>query len=131
VRRAAIALVLAMAGAAVAHLHVSTQSYVPVIRIASPDGVTFTTRFDPRAEWRSCAEANRRFLDPLRQRCPACEVVFARCERALDEPPLPAQAISAPGLQIAIAGPAARAKQSCDRIAADFTRRGVQARSGC
>ena len=127
IRLALIALLL-VAGSAVAHLHVAMQSYTPVIRIASPDGITYTARFEPRTDWYACAEANRRFLDPVKERCTACEVVFARCERTLDELPRPdaegSYRLSAPGLQMAIDGPVRSAKLSCQHIAEDFSKRG-------
>lgn len=128
-RLATVALLLAL-GAVVAQLHVAMQSYVPVIRVASPDGMTYTALFDARSEWRACAEANRRFLDPLKARCARCEVVFARCERGLDRRELlPGLWFSAPGLRIAIAGPAPAARSSCAEMAADFFRRGVRSAS--
>lgn len=136
-KRAAFILLLASAGAAVAHLHVAMQTYFPVIRIATPEGLVYTARFDARQERRACADASRLFLDPVRQRCAGCEVMFARCERQLEdvEPafeqdePVRHHVVHAPGLRIDIAGPAAPAKLSCDLIAGDFTRRGLRAAS--
>jgi len=129
-RRLAIVALLLVTGSAVAHLHVARQSYTPVIRIASPDGLTYTALFEPRDDWYACAEANRRFLDPVKERCTACEVVFARCERTLDETPAlggGGYRLSAPGLHIAIAGPERSAKLSCDHIASQVSKHGVTA----
>jgi hypothetical protein len=132
-RRLALAALLLACGAAVANLHVGRQSYTPVIRVASPDGLTYTALFEPRPDWYACAEASRRFLDPVKERCVACEVVFARCERTPGDLPL-AEArggyrLSAAGMQMLIDGPARRAKLSCDHIAADFSKRGVPSSS--
>lgn len=131
-KRATIALVLVLGAAAVAHLHVTMQRYFPVIRVATPEGLVYTALFDPTAERRACADANRRFLDPVKERCIGCEVVFARCERQLEdlEPAFGGDSIrqhvvSVPGLRIDIDGPAAPAKRSCDLIAGDFARRGL------
>jgi UDP-GlcNAc:undecaprenyl-phosphate GlcNAc-1-phosphate transferase len=82
-RHMTVALLLIVVGAALAHLHVATQSYIPVISVATPDGLIYTASFDPRAERRACADANKRFLEPVKVQCPGCEVVFARCERQL------------------------------------------------
>lgn len=132
-RRLFLVAVLIACGAAVANLHVGRQSYTPVIRVASPDGLIYTALFEPRPDWQACAEASRRFLDPVKERCVACEVVFARCERVSGElPPADARGgyqLSAAGMQMVIDGPARRAKLSCDHIAADFSKRGVPSSS--
>jgi hypothetical protein len=131
-KRLALVALLIACGAAVANLHVGRQSYTPVIRVASPDGLTYTALFEPRPDWQACAEASRRFLDPVKERCLACEVVFARCERASGERPLAdarGYTLSAAGMQMVIDGPARRAKLSCDHIAADFSKRGVPSSS--
>lgn len=132
-RRLAIIALLVIASAAVADLHVARQSYTPVIRVASPDGLTYTALFEPRPDWYACAEASRRFLDPVKERCAACEVVFARCERSSDD--LEAmwgaeqQWVAGPGINIAISGPTAAARRSCHFIAVDVMRRGAGAAS--
>lgn len=129
-RRTVLVALLVALGGVVAQVHVGMQSYVPVIRVASPDGMTYTALFDATAEWRACADANRRFLDPLKAGCTQCEVVFARCERRTDGlARVPGLWFSAPGLRIAIAGPAPAAQSSCAEMAADFFRRGVRSAS--
>jgi hypothetical protein len=133
VRQGAIALLLMLAGAAVAHLHVAMQTYAPVIRIATPEGLVYTAWFDPRDERRACADASKLFVDPIKARCAECEVIFARCERELQdfehlmaEEPGGHHVVSLPGLRIDIAGPAASARRSCHVMADDFTKHGVQ-----
>jgi len=132
-RRLALVAVLIACGAAVANLHVGRQSYPPVIRVASPDVLIYTALFEPRPDWQACAEASRRFLDPVKERCVACEVVFARCERVSDD--LEAtrdpreQWVAGPGMSITISGPDAAARRSCHLIALDVMRRGAGAAS--
>jgi hypothetical protein len=134
VKQALIALVLIAAGAWLAHLHVASQTYRPVVRLASPDGLTYTTVQDEVSERRACGTANDRFLGPIKELCKQCQVVFARCERKLEglelalaeNAPVPHYQVFAPGLRMAIAGPAPAAKASCEFIAADMTRRGLR-----
>jgi hypothetical protein len=62
-----------------------------------------------------------------------CRVLFARCERSAPELPAreaPAYWVETKGLRIAIAGPQAGARASCELIAADLAKRGI-ARAAC
>ena len=123
---------LIAAGAWLAHLHVASQTYRPIVRLASPDGLTYTTVQDEVSERRACGAANDRFLGPIKELCKQCQVVFARCERRLEGleaalaegAAVPHYQVYAPGLRIAIAGPSAAAKASCEYIAADMVKRG-------
>jgi len=128
------AAVLIGAGAWLAHLHVVSQTYRPIVRLASPDGLTYTTVQDEVTERRACGAANDRFLGPIKELCKQCQVVFARCERKLDGLELalaegaavPHYQVYAPGLRMAIAGPAPAARASCEFIAADMVKRGLR-----
>lgn len=134
-KQALIALVLIAIGSWLAHLHVASQTYHPVVRLTSSDGLVYTTVQDEVHERRACGEANDRFLKPIKETCKECQVVFARCERKLegleaalaDNEPVPHYQVLAPGLRIAVVGPAAAAKASCEFIAGDMVRRGVRA----
>ena len=133
-KQAIIALVLIAVGSWLAHLHVTSQTYYPVVRLSSADGLTYTTVLDEVHERRACGAANDRFLKPIKETCKQCQLVFARCERKLDGleaaiaegAPVPHYQVLATGVRIAIAGPAAIAKASCDYIAADMVKRGVR-----
>jgi len=105
-KQAIIALVLIAVGSWLAHLHVASQTYYPVVRLTSSDGLVYTTVQDDLQERRACGAANERFLKPIKEACKQCQVVFA------------------PGLRIAIAGPAPAAKASCEYIAGDMVKRG-------
>jgi hypothetical protein len=71
---------------------------------------------------------NDRFIKPIRDHCKQCRVVYARCDRQLtgveaallEGQPLPHHIVFSPGLRMAIIGPDAPAKQSCDFIASDL-----------
>ena len=65
-KQAIIAALLIAAGAVLAHLHVVAQTYHPVVRLAAPDGLTYTALQDPTSERQACGEANERFIVPLR-----------------------------------------------------------------
>ena len=78
-KQALIALVLIAVGSWLAHLHVASQTYYPVVRLASPDGLVYTTVQDEVQERRACGAANDRFLKPIKELCKTCQVVFARC----------------------------------------------------
>ena len=133
-KQAIIALILIAVGSWLAHLHVASQTYHPVVRLASPDGLTYTTVQDAVNERRACGAANDRFLKPIKQACKECRVVFARCERKLegleaalaDGAAVPHYQVFAPGLRIAIAGPAEAAKANCEFIAGDMVKRGLR-----
>jgi hypothetical protein len=133
--RAVIALVVIAAASVLGHLHASAQIYHPVVRLASPDGLTFIAVQDATSERQACGAANDRFLVPVKQRCKECKVVTARCERQLerfeqaiyDGAPIPYQRVSSPGMRMAIIGPAEAAKVNCDFLAGELKKVGVRA----
>jgi hypothetical protein len=134
-KNAIIAVAILAAGALLAHLHVAAQIYYPVAQLTSPDGLIFTAVQDETDERRECGKANERFLAPFKSLCKQCQIVFARCERALtgleaelaSGQPLPHHQVLSPGLRLAVAGPDPQAKQTCDFIAADMVKRGYRA----
>lgn len=125
--------VLAIALVVLAQMYVDGQTYTPVVRLASPDGMTFTTVQDTTSERTACGAANDRFLQPIKQSCKDCEIVFARCERdyadvqsALsDIAGVPHHQVRAPGIRVHITGPEAPAKFTCEYIAHDMAKRGL------
>jgi len=132
-RQALFILVLLGAGAVLAHYHVANQHYFPVTRLASSDGFTFhmvQDRVDTRG---ACGEANDRFVAPVKRSCPRCRVVYARCERELQAlelklllgEPVPLHVVVAPGLRLAMEGPAATLRGDCESMAAQIVRAGV------
>ncbi len=133
-RNAAIAAVLIAVSAWLAHLHVESQSYHPVVHLASPDGLTYIAVQDAKHERQDCGAANDRFLAPVREGCKGCKVVVARCERELEGFELavhegrrmPHPVVSGPGVRMAIEGPAASAKASCEVIATQMVRSGLR-----
>jgi len=133
-RNAAIAAVLIAVSAWLAHLHVESQSYHPVVHLASPDGLTYIAVQDAKHERQECGAANDRFLEPVREGCKDCKVVIARCERELEGFELevhagrriPQHLVSGPGVRMAIEGPAATAKKSCELIATQMLRSGLR-----
>ncbi|TMH80933.1 MAG: hypothetical protein E6H47_15760, partial [Betaproteobacteria bacterium] len=106
------------AGSVLAYMHVASQVYYPVVRIASPDGVSYTALMDPTDDRRDCGAANERFLGPVKSQCQDCKVVFARCERkseAIDlaihhGEPVRLHWVVLSGLRIAVVGPEETAK---------------------
>src|SRR5439155_430593 len=120
-KQAIIALVLIGIGSWLAHLHVVSQLYYPVVQLSSPEGLTYTAVQDSTQERQACGAANERFLGPVKDRCKRCQVVLARCERRLeglelalyDGAPLPHHRVFAPGLRMAIVGPPESAKTTC------------------
>jgi hypothetical protein len=127
-----------VAGAVVAHMHVESQIYHPVVQFASPEGLSFTAVLKETRDRQACGEANDRFLRPIKERCKQCRVVVARCERNLeglerdlmDGRALAQHVIVGPGLRMAISGPEQAAKWSCDYLAADMVGRGMR-RAAC
>jgi len=127
------AVTLVGVGALVGHLHASLQTYHPVMKVGTPDGITYTVVLDPTPSRPACNAAGKRFLEPVREQCPDCEVVSARCESELEdlelalesEQPLPLYVVSMPGARVAIAAEDSRARAACDHIAGDAVRRGA------
>ena len=133
-RHVVVAAVLIAVSVWLGHLHVVSQSYHPVVRLASPDGLVYTAVQDPTHERTACGAANNRFLGPVRQSCKDCKVVLARCERHLEGLELAVHegkllsypVVSGPGVRMAIAGPQATAKASCEQIAQQMVRNGLR-----
>ena len=133
-KQALIALVLIAVGSWLAHLHVASQTYYPVVRVTSTDGIVYTTVQNEVSERRACGAANDRFLKPIKEMCKECQVVYARCERKLEGfelavaegAPIPHPQVIAPGLRIAVAGPAEAARATCEFIAGDMVKRGTK-----
>lgn len=129
-----IAAVLVAAGIVLAHMHVVSQRYYPMVKIVAPEGLTYIAVQDATSERRACGNANERFLVPIKAGCKDCKVVAARCERIVDGDeeaallegkPNPNYLVVAPGLRMAIRGPDASAKRNCDFIAKDMVSRGM------
>jgi len=133
-KQAIIAALLVAAGAVLAHLHVVAQTYYPVVHVTTPEGLHYMAVFDRTDERVACGEKNDRFLEPFKLMCDDCKVVTARCERELSGVDLaisqglaiPYHRVYAPGLRVAIAGPAEMAKLGCDTIAKGLTARGMR-----
>lgn len=136
-KQIAIALVLILTATGVAHLHATSQTYHPVVKVSAPNGVTFTAVLAATDDRPSCAVANRRFLVPMRANCSDCEVAAARCERELEglelalslDLPVPYPVVSVPGARLAITtdDAAASSTSTCESIAGDVIKRGVGA----
>ena len=134
-KKVGIALLVVAGGlAAGAYLYFSQLPFYPVARIATADQVTYTAFSDEVSGREACEAANARFVEPLRESCPACSVAFTRCERkaevialrleqTTDGPPL---IVSFPGMQIAVSGPPALARATCEFMAGDLARQGVK-----
>jgi hypothetical protein len=133
-KQALIALVLIGIGSWLAHLHMASQLYYPVVQLSSPEGLTYTAVQDSTHERQACGAANERFLGPVKERCKQCKVVFARCERVLEGlelallegVPLPHHRVFAPGIRMAIVGSPESAKATCEYIAGDMVKRGLR-----
>jgi hypothetical protein len=126
VKQAIVILVLLVLGSVLAHYHVANQSYYPVSKLTSAEGYTFVMVQDRTAQRSACGKANDRFLDPIKARCTACAVVYARCERELQAlefallagDAVPMHVVVAPGMRLAMDGPKERVRQECEKMAA-------------
>ena len=137
-KQTVVVLALLALGAVLARYHVANQSYYPVSKLASADGYTFHMVQDRTAERGACGQANDRFLEPIKKACAHCAVVYARCERELHGlelslllgDPVPMHVVIAPGLRMAIEGPAERVRRDCEHIATNLVRSGARS-AGC
>ena len=81
VANAALVVLALIGGLAIAvYWHWSSRSYAPIAAVLAPGGVTYTAFSDETRGRDACAAANARFVQPLMQQCPACTVLFERCE---------------------------------------------------
>ena len=127
-------MVLIAVSAWLAHLHVVSQSYHPVVRLATPDGLTYTAVQDAKHERQACGAANERFLAPVKKSCKDCQVEIARCERQLEgfeldiyqHRKIAQYVVDGPGVRMAIAGPPRKAQASCEQIASQMVRSGLR-----
>ena len=126
---------IVIAGAVLAHLHAVSQSYHPTVKVLAPEGVTFLAIQDPTQERQACGAANQRFIGPLKEHCKDCQIIWARCERAitgneeaalLKGEPSESYLVLAPGLRLAISGPVEAAKTSCDYLVGTLTKQGLR-----
>jgi len=113
-----------------AYLRAGGRPYYPIAGVLAPGGVTYTAFSDETRGRDACAAANARFVEPLKQQCPACSVLFERCEdkaRALELRLAAGRShlVSVPGLHIGVAGPPEAARASCELIATDLAKHGV------
>jgi hypothetical protein len=132
-RQAVVAAILIGVSVSLAHLHVVSQAYLPVVQLASPDGLVYTAVQDSKHERQECGAANDRFLAPVKQQCKDCRVVLARCERelggeelALYERRQVGHVVTGPGVRLTITGPVETAKASCEQIASQMVRSGLR-----
>ena len=117
-----------------AHLHVTSQTYYPLLQMSSPDGLVYTAVHDEVAERQTCGAVNDRFIGPVRANCKNCEVVYARCDRELSgldaalmaARPVPHHVVQSPGLRLAVSGPLTAAREACEFIAGDLLKRGYR-----
>jgi hypothetical protein len=131
-KQALVILVLLVLGSVLARYHVANQSYYPVSKLTSADGYTFIMVQNRTAQRRTCGEANDRFLGPIKERCVACTVVYARCERELQSfefsllagDPVPLHVLIGPGMRMAMDGPKERVRQECEQLAAMLVKAG-------
>jgi hypothetical protein len=133
-RQVAVAAVLIAVSVWLGHLHVVSQTYHPVVQLSSPDGLVYTAVQDAKQERQACGDANDRFLAPVKRECKQCKVVVARCERELgglelavyERRQLAHYIVTGPGVRMAIAGPDAIARASCQQIAEQMVRSGLR-----
>ena len=129
-----VVAVLAVGGL-IAQIHVAAQSYQPIVRVVSPDGVVYTAVLATMHERPACGVASQRFIEPIQANCPECKIVFARCRRQGEGMPAVASESEArqayslvdmPGLSIAIEGSADSVRRTCEMIANGAHELGVQ-----
>src|SRR5512134_713897 len=131
-KQALVILVLLVLGSVLAHYHVANQSYYPVSKLTSAEGFTFVMVQDRTAQRDACGKANDRFLGPVKERCAMCDVVYARCERELQDlefallagDAVPMHVVVAPGMRLAMDGPKERVRKECEQMAAMLVKAG-------
>lgn len=135
IRHVLFAVAALLVGGVIAHYHVAAQSYQPMVRVETPDGVSYTAVLDTVHERPACGVASERFVAPIKADCPECRVVFARCRREAEG--LPALAnelataegrslVSMPGISISIEASPEAARRTCQWIVESVHRLGVQ-----
>ena len=130
------ALLVAAIGVAVYDYFATQRDYYPVATIAGPADVIFTALLDARPGLKACTAANAEFLNPIARGCTDCRVLFAQCVSQTTAFPIGLQAreaahqywVVSEGVMIAVVGVDARARATCEAVAADLASRGMRSR---
>lgn len=132
-KHALVLIALAAAGSVLAYFQVASQTYVPVVKLASSDGFSFVVVQNADPNRNGCGDANDRFLEPVKKECAQCKVVYARCDRKLEGvelalstgEPVPYYQVVGGGVRVAVQGPPDRVRAVCEDIASEIVRTGV------
>jgi hypothetical protein len=112
---------LAGGGLGATLIHLEARPYYPAVRVAAPGEVTYTALLEPESEPAGCEAVLRRFSAPIEQSCAQCRILSASCARSAAEPDgAPSYWVEAKALRIAISGPEANARASCEQVARDL-----------
>ena len=109
--------------AALLWIYLESQPYYGVVRVRAPGEITYTALFHGKADRELCEGAASRFEEHLAQACPQCRVELSRCARSAAEPGDAAYWVSGRTVRIAIAGPEASARASCEVTARELAGR--------
>lgn len=136
IRHVLFAVAALLAGGVIAHYHVEAQSYQPMMRVVTPDAVSYTVVLDAVRERRACGVASEQFIATIKADCPECRVAFARCRREGEGLPAVAweredageghSVVSMPGVSIRIDASADTARRTCEWVVESVNRLGVQ-----
>jgi hypothetical protein len=119
-----LALVLFAAGAGLLVFTGDEQSYVPLVRFHTSEGVYVTAVQSPAKSRSSCQAANDRFVGQLGSQCRDCTVEthclveLAGMELALAKgDDVPVHTVLSKGARLALVGPPRTLQRSCEQLA--------------
>jgi hypothetical protein len=132
---AVLAVLLFIGGVTLAFVERQDQTFTPIVRVRSADGL-YITLVQPRTSRRSaCSATVDVFVKALDGTCATCAVESTDCatrlegiDRALAAGErLPIYTVSAEGMRIGVVGPPHVVLSACEGMASQFVANGVKA----
>jgi hypothetical protein len=127
-----LATLLFLAGITLAYVERQEQSFTPIVRLRSYDGLYMTLVQAQTSKRRACNRTIDEFVEALERTCPTCSVDSSECARKLDGidgalargDRLPIYTVAADGMRIGVVGPSQVVRAACEGMASQFVSNG-------
>lgn len=128
-----LALLMFAAGVAITRIEPETPHVTPIVRLRTTGGLFITLVQSETKTKKLCTEANDRFVQPLIDLCPACEVLSSDCAEKLvgiegalvRGEPVPVHTVGGAGFRAAVLGPPSTVNATCQALAVHMVKGGV------
>jgi hypothetical protein len=131
---AILAALMFVAGLSLPLIQHEPQSYIPLVRVRSTEGL-YITLVQARADRRSaCNDRVAAFLTELGDSCPTCTVEASECATKLegmdmalaDGKALPIFTVAAEDIRVGLLGPPSTVRAECEVMASQFVMNGMK-----